>query len=82
MIITIDSLPVRRIHDYVVIELAVDNVSSTGDQRKVRESVGSRLRSRAGKRPGAIDLCKYCWVGRLLDRVVLNLVNAEGNVNF
>ena len=75
------SLAARGVNDRVVIELAVDDVSSAGDERQVGEAVGRRLWPSASKRPGAIDLFKHRRVGRLFDGVDLNLVNNEADVN-
>jgi hypothetical protein len=65
----------------VVIELAVDDISSTGDERQVRKTVECWLWSSTGNWSGTIDLCKYRRVRRFLDGVNLNLVNTEVNVN-
>jgi len=75
------SLAARRVNDRAVIELALDDASSAGDERQVGEVVERRLWSSAGNRPGTEDLCKHRRVGSLLDGVDLNLVNNEANVN-
>ncbi len=55
-----------------MIVLAVDDISSAGNERQVGKAV---------KRPGTEDLCKHRRIGRGLAGVDLNLVNTEGNVN-
>jgi hypothetical protein len=55
-LLPLDEDAARRINDRVVIELAVDDVSSAGDERQVGEAVECRLWSSAGNRPGTEDL--------------------------
>ena len=74
------STAARRINDRVVIELAIDDISSASDQRQVGEPVKCRLWTSAGYRTGTEDLCQYCRVGSLLVGVDFNLVNYEINI--
>src|SRR3990172_13218265 len=75
------SLAARGENDRVLIERAVDDVSSAGDERQVREAVGCRLWPSAGNRAGAVDLGKHLRLGGLLDGVDLCPVDNEANVN-
>ena len=75
------SLAARRVNDRAVIELAVDEVSSAGDERQVSEAVGCWLWSSTGYRPGTVDLFKHPWVEDITDGVDLDLVNNKTNVN-
>src|SRR6185295_20407239 len=64
-----------------MIELTVDDVSSTCDERQVGESIGCWLWSSASYRPGTEDLCKHDRVRRLLFGVNPVLVDNEAYVN-
>lgn len=77
----ISSLAARRVNDDALVEPAVDELSSAGDERQVGKAVGRRLWSCAGNRPGAEDPYKHRRVGRLLDGVGFYLANDELNVD-
>src|SRR5688500_13564440 len=53
------SLAARRVNDRVTIELTIDDVPSTGDERQVGEAIGCWLWFGTSNRPGAEDLCKH-----------------------